>query len=74
MKKLVLASVLAGVCAAAFAAEIPRAPDGTFSDRANLISADAARMIRIREDFVTRASGCPLYVATFGGGGGRGRV
>jgi uncharacterized membrane protein YgcG len=51
-----------GLSAAAFSSEPARAPDGQFADRAKLIGSDSARMIRIRQDFFTRATGCPLYV------------
>jgi uncharacterized membrane protein YgcG len=63
MQKTILVCAIFAVCAAA-RAEIPRAPDGTFSDRAKLIADDDARLVRIRQDFFTRATGCPLYVAT----------
>ncbi|MFN2634404.1 MAG: hypothetical protein ABR610_13405 [Thermoanaerobaculia bacterium] len=64
MHRMFLALALLGAAAAAPAAEGPRAPDGQYADRANLFSAESARMIRIRQDFFTRATGCPLYVAT----------
>ena len=51
-----------GLVRAAFSSEPARAPDGQFADRAKLIGSDSARMIRIRQDFFTRATGCPLYV------------
>ncbi len=35
---------------------------GQYDDRAKLIGGDAARTIQIRQDFFTRATGCPLYL------------
>lgn len=63
MKKAVAFVAMLGACAA-FAAEVARAPDGVYSDRSKLVTVDARVMIRIRQDFFTRATGCPLYIAT----------
>ena len=70
MKRALVLAVLAGVCAVASAADIPPAPGGQYSDRAHLVSDDSARMIRIRSDFFTRATGCPLYFAALPSAGG----
>lgn len=63
MKKALALAAMLGACSA-FSAEIARAPDGVYSDRAGLVTVDARQMIRIRQDFLTRVTGCPLYIAT----------
>src|SRR5512142_1816985 len=65
MRRVLAFLALFGACAALRAGAIPPAPGGQFSDRANLLSDDAARLVRVRQDFLTRAIGCPLYIATF---------
>lgn len=70
---LILA-VLLGSGAIGVSAETPRAPEGQYADRAKLIGNDAARTIQIRQDFFTRATGCPLYLVALPsseGAGGR---
>ncbi|MEP6801933.1 MAG: TPM domain-containing protein [Acidobacteriota bacterium] len=63
-KLLILLLASLALLAAAPAADVLRAPEGQYSDAARILPAEAARSIRTRQDFFTRATGCPLYIAT----------